>query len=42
MTWLCNACDGSGEGMWDGSICSTCRGSGVDPNGDDENTDEEE
>jgi DnaJ-class molecular chaperone len=42
MTWLCSTCDGSGEGMWDGSICSTCRGSGVDPNGDDENTDEEE
>lgn len=26
---LCYACNGSGEGMYDGSICRTCNGSGV-------------
>jgi len=24
----CTSCNGSGEGMYDGSCCSTCRGSG--------------
>lgn len=26
---LCTSCNGSGEGMWDGSTCSTCKGTGV-------------
>ena len=25
---ICSACNGSGEGMYDGSCCSTCSGSG--------------
>ncbi len=25
---ICSACNGSGEGMFDGSRCSTCGGSG--------------
>lgn len=25
---LCSACNGSGEGMYDGSTCSTCHGYG--------------
>lgn len=25
---ICSDCNGSGEGMYDGSRCSTCRGSG--------------
>jgi len=25
---LCRACNGSGEGMYDGSSCKVCRGSG--------------
>jgi DnaJ-class molecular chaperone len=25
----CNHCNGSGEGMYDGSTCSMCKGSGV-------------
>jgi hypothetical protein len=25
---ICSCCSGSGEGMWDGSRCSTCRGKG--------------
>ncbi len=25
---LCSMCNGSGEGMWDGSRCSSCNGSG--------------
>ena len=24
----CNTCNGSGEGMWDGSRCSSCKGLG--------------
>jgi DnaJ-class molecular chaperone len=28
---LCTQCNGSGEGMHDGSTCSSCKGSGVDP-----------
>jgi DnaJ-class molecular chaperone len=27
--YTCNTCGGSGEGTWDGSTCSVCRGSGV-------------
>ena len=26
---ICGSCNGSGEGMYDGSTCSTCRGKGV-------------
>jgi len=26
---LCNFCNGSGEGMHDGTTCSQCRGTGV-------------
>ena len=26
---MCYMCSGTGEGMWDGSYCSTCNGSGV-------------
>lgn len=26
---LCGACAGSGEGMYDGTTCGTCRGTGV-------------
>jgi DnaJ-class molecular chaperone len=26
---LCTSCNGSGEGMWDGSTCSTCKGKGI-------------
>jgi DnaJ-class molecular chaperone len=25
----CTLCNGSGEGMWDGSTCSSCKGLGV-------------
>ena len=28
---ICGNCNGSGEGMWDGSTCRVCRGSGVAP-----------
>lgn len=28
---ICHRCSGSGEGMWDGSCCSHCRGRGVEP-----------
>jgi DnaJ-class molecular chaperone len=28
---LCGACNGSGEGMYDGTVCSTCKGKGVEP-----------
>lgn len=27
----CDQCDGSGEGMWDGSQCGECRGTGELP-----------
>ena len=27
----CAACNGSGEGMYDGSSCRICGGSGVEP-----------
>ena len=26
---LCGACNGSGEGMRDGTVCAVCRGKGV-------------
>ncbi len=26
----CSACNGSGEGSYDGSICSQCHGSGIE------------
>lgn len=29
MDDYCGACDGSGEGSYDGSICHVCGGSGV-------------
>ncbi len=33
---ICDRCNGSGEGMTDGSVCSTCRGSGeIEEGGDD-------
>jgi DnaJ-class molecular chaperone len=28
---ICSWCSGSGEGMYDGSTCQKCRGSGVEP-----------
>lgn len=28
---ICSTCNGSGEGMWDGSTCRTCKGSGEVP-----------
>lgn len=27
---LCSECNGSGEGMYDGSVCRNCKGSGVE------------
>ena len=27
----CGHCNGSGEGMYDGSTCSWCKGTGVEP-----------
>ncbi len=27
--YLCGACNGSGEGMYDGSTCGSCKGSGI-------------
>lgn len=27
-TGICSDCNGSGEGMWEGQICRTCRGTG--------------
>ena len=26
---ICSSCNGSGEGMYDGSICPYCRGLGI-------------
>lgn len=31
---LCSRCNGSGEGMYDGSTCSSCGGSGTARKGD--------
>lgn len=28
---ICPVCSGSGEGQYDGTTCSSCRGSGVEP-----------
>ena len=33
---LCSTCNGSGEGMWDGSVCRNCKGTGVDMSDRDE------
>lgn len=33
---ICSYCNGSGEGMYDGSICGHCKGSGVERNREDE------
>jgi DnaJ-class molecular chaperone len=35
---VCSACSGSGEGMWDGSRCYKCHGTGCEPieQGDDD------
>ena len=41
----CASCSGSGEGMWDGSTCHACKGTGSQMcpvAGPDENDDEEE
>jgi DnaJ-class molecular chaperone len=41
--YLCGNCNGSGEGMYDGSICGYCKGSGVrKPQDDDWKTAQEE
>ena len=32
--YLCWLCNGSGEGRYDGSICTWCNGSGVEPKDD--------
>ena len=40
---ICSGCSGSGEGMYDGSRCYKCHGSGVEPvekEDDDYETDE--
>jgi DnaJ-class molecular chaperone len=29
--YICPACSGSGEGMWDGSTCRKCKGTGGYP-----------
>ena len=29
--YICPDCSGSGEGMWDGSSCRTCKGTGGYP-----------
>lgn len=31
---ICSACSGSGEGMYDGSFCWTCNGTGVERDGE--------
>lgn len=33
---ICNNCNGSGEGMVDGSVCQTCKGYGEIKDTDDE------
>ena len=33
---LCAHCNGSGEGMYDGTTCSYCHGSGVESEGEEE------
>lgn len=43
----CASCSGSGEGMWDGSTCHACKGTGsqwfqVEAAGPDEDEDEKE
>lgn len=29
--YICPACNGSGEGMYDGSTCHKCKGTGGEP-----------
>lgn len=29
VEYICNACDGSGEGPCEGWICSVCNGTGI-------------
>ena len=31
---ICRDCSGSGEGMYDGSFCWTCNGTGVERDGE--------
>lgn len=38
---LCGQCNGSGEGMYDGSRCGTCRGSGVIQHREEEDPDDQ-
>lgn len=33
---ICPHCDGSGEGMYDGSSCYSCRGTGVERDEEDD------
>lgn len=39
---ICTACNGSGEGQYDGTTCSTCDGSGVVYEGEDDEPDFDE
>lgn len=39
---ICYWCDGSGEGLYDGSRCTKCKGSGVESDNDNNENDEEE
>ena len=36
---ICSACNGSGEGHYDGSICTSCGGSGAEPVSSDDDPD---
>lgn len=38
---LCGQCSGSGEGMYDGSVCRVCKGSGVIDNREQEDPDDQ-
>lgn len=35
---ICSSCNGSGEGMYDGTRCSRCGGSGVERGDDDDSS----
>jgi hypothetical protein len=37
---ICGHCNGSGEGMYDGTTCSACGGSGIERDDDDEGSDD--
>ena len=39
---ICNFCDGSGEGMVDGSTCSECKGNGEVTENEEDEEDEED